>query len=115
MTTYSVQLTDQADMEVEHIYMWHSQRSPELAHRWYTGLLAALDSLSTMPQRRAVAREDDAFQGVTVRQLLYGKYRILFHVVEPEEGEEGVVRVLHVAHGARRQPGKTAGDDESAV
>ncbi len=35
-------------------------------------------------------------------------YRVLFHIVEPEEGESpGIVRILHVYHGAQRTVSQT--------
>lgn len=64
-----------------------------------------------MPRRHAVARENDLY-GVEVRRMLYfgpskrhrrslTAYRVLFHVIEPTaEDAEGVVRVLHIWHGA---------------
>ena len=30
-------------------------------------------------------------------------YRILFQIVEPDEGRDGLVRVLHIWHGAQRR------------
>lgn len=102
MQRFAVELTDRADLDVERIYLWQSRRSPEAAHRWHVGFLAALDTLTSMPERCAEARESIAFPDVTVRQLLFGRYRILFHVLQPSgDNEEGVVRVLHVFHGAQ--------------
>jgi plasmid stabilization system protein ParE len=120
LTTYEVTLTEQAEVEVERSYLWHSRRSPEVAARWYAGLLAALEPLSMLPRRCPVALEDQAFPDVTVRQLVYGSrrsaYRILFYVIEPTTvGEPGVVRVLHVLHGAQQRLGQPdQSEDEGA-
>ena len=70
-----------------------------------------MTSLSFMPNRCPVAPEASFYPGTVVRQLIFGKHRLLFHVVEPAENEaEGLVRVLHVLHGSqvlRREPNGT--------
>ena len=63
-----------------------------------------------MPRINPIAPENDRYD-VEVRRLLYygpnrrrggSAYRLLFHVIEPAEDEtEGVVRILHVWHGAK--------------
>ena len=118
MTTYDVSLTERAEDDVERAYLWHSRRSPEVAARWYAGLLAALDSLSALPERCPVAPENDVFPDVTVRQLLYGKrrtsYRILFFVIPPADGEaSGTVRILRVLHGAQQRLGQAGQKDDT--
>jgi toxin ParE1/3/4 len=65
------------------------------AEVWLDGVIAAVDTLTSLPRRCPLAPENDDFD-VEVRQLLYGEFRILFIV------EDEVVRVLHVRHGARR-------------
>lgn len=102
MTDYTVELTEKAEADVERAYLWTGRTSPGMAERWHVGFVAKLASLSAMPSRCPVARENDSFPDVTVRQLLYGKYRILFHVIEAQDqGAQGTVRVLHVLHGAQ--------------
>lgn len=113
--TYRVDVSDPADAEAEEAVLWLARRvSPEYAGRWYAGLLRALRGLSAFPTRHPPARENDRYD-VQVRRMLYfgpGKrrsgtpYRVLFHVIEPSGGEgEGVVRVLHVYHGAQQAGG----------
>ena len=70
-----------------------------------------ISALSIFPRSHEIAQENDLYD-VEVRRLLYhgpskrrggATYRILFHVIEPVEGEdEGTVRVLHIWHGAKR-------------
>ena len=62
--------------------------------RWYEGLLKAFRSLEKNPLRCPIAPES-AFFEEEIRQLIYGKYRVLFTV----EGER--VLVLRVRHGAQ--------------
>jgi plasmid stabilization system protein ParE len=111
---YHVRYSETAEAEIEQAYLWISQRSPEVAARWYAGLLEAVDSLADMPRRFSVMPE----YGEGVRRMLYGtgqlRYRVLYLIVEPDEREEeGTVRILHVHHGARRLPGEQhEGSDE---
>lgn len=108
---YRVELSPQAEQEIEQAYLWILNQSPASAHRWYNGLIDALNSLKTMPQRRPLAPEHDAFDD-EIRQLLYGRrqhrYRALFTV------HGRTIRVLHVRHGAMRHlsPGAMEADDE---
>ena len=94
---YSVEVTDAADLEADAIYLWLNERSPDSARKWYAELLAAYDSLSTFPHRFPEAASVPG-----TRRMLYGKYRILFTVIEPaDEDETGLVRIAHVYHSAR--------------
>ncbi|MEQ9454447.1 MAG: type II toxin-antitoxin system RelE/ParE family toxin [Phycisphaeraceae bacterium] len=75
------------------------QSGHEAAMRWHAGFEAAVNSLGEMPRACAVAREQEAFPDVELRQLLYHAHRIVFLV----RGDE--VIVLHVRHAARRDLG----------
>lgn len=99
MNESSVILTDEAQRNIEAIFDWISERSPDGATRWYRALLKALTRLTTDPERLPIAPESHRFDR-TVRDLRFrmrsGRtYRILFTV----EGEE--VHVLFV-----RAPGQ---------
>lgn len=108
-TEYEVRLTEVAEMEVAAAYETRRQFAPTGADRWYAGLGRALDSLAQFPKRLPLAPESDVFGG-GVRQLVYGKtptaYRILFLIVEPDDEHFGLVRVLHVRHGAQQRFGE---------
>ena len=101
MNEYETELTEVAEFEVQQIFLWYSGISPNAARRWIEGWNCKLDSLRQMPDRCPIAREADRFPEITLRQHLFGKYRILFHIIQPTETEPGIVRVLHVVHGAR--------------
>jgi plasmid stabilization system protein ParE len=73
-------------------YIAH-QGYPETALRWYEGLVDAIDSLATMPERCGYANENDRF-AIELRQLLYKPYRIIFTI------RDATVHVLHVRHTA---------------
>ena len=102
---YRIEIAEGAEAEAHAAYLWLSQRNPEFAGRWYKGLLAAIDDLTFFPRKweRAPAH------GPGARRMLYGtggsRFRVIYLVIEPEEeGEEGLIRVVHVLHGARRPP-----------
>ncbi|WP_309476429.1 type II toxin-antitoxin system RelE/ParE family toxin [Scytonema millei] len=81
--------------------------SSEKASQWYEGLLRVIESLSEMPKRCSLAREDRYFSQ-EIRQLLYGKgrnsYRILFTIIE--NNEAATVRILHIRHAAQQTIGE---------
>lgn len=93
--THKVLLTPRAAADAEAAYRWIAREAPDTAVDWYNGLLEAISTLDTLPNRCPLAREAPALRR-EVRQLLYGKYRILFVI----DGK--AVRILHVRHGARR-------------
>jgi len=111
---YLVEFTEPALIDADAAYLWLSEQAgPEYAIRWYEGLFEAVQSLASLPRVHAVAPENDIY-GVEVRRLLYSGpfrrrggnvYRILFYILEPQEDEsEGIVRILHIWHGAKRPP-----------
>lgn len=89
-----------AEAELEAAYLWIAERNPEAAAKWYNGLLDAILTLETLPERCPPAPERKVF-GREIRQLLHGNrryaYRVLFDVTEA-----GTVRILHVRHSARQ-------------
>jgi hypothetical protein len=108
---YQIEVSDAADAEADQAYFRLSRHSPELAGRWYRGLLEAYQSLEEFPTRCPVAPENKVYPDVEVRQLLYGRgrnaYRILFCIVDPH-----TVRILHLRHTARRRLGETGPREE---
>ena len=107
MKTYRVEPTDKALVDAGEAYFWINEQSEGVALRWYKGLMKAFRSLEKNPLRCPLAPESAFFEG-EIRQLIYGKYRILFTV----EGE--TVFVLRVRHGAREylKPEEDEGERE---
>lgn len=109
---YEVRLTEPAEVEVEAEHARLSEIvSPEYADRWQDGLLAEIMRLAIFPAMHEMAPENDLYDVPVRRLLFFGPsrkrrgvaYRILFHIIEPTLGEErGLVRVLHVWHGAQQ-------------
>jgi plasmid stabilization system protein ParE len=109
---YRIEISSVAEAEVDSAFLQLSQiTSPTRASQWYSGLLEAIESLSQMPKRCPLARENEFFSQ-EIRQLLYGKgrstYRILFTILE--EQDTSVVRILHIRYGAQQNLGETPED-----
>lgn len=82
------------------------------AKNWYEGLLLAMDSLTTMPRRCALARENEFFSQ-EIRQLLYGRgqnaYRIVFTVLPGDE--VSIVLILRLRHSSQLTIGETSEEE----
>ena len=94
MTVYRVEPTHRALADADEAFLWIYDEAPESALRWYDGLLDAFKSLGKNPTRCSLAQENPFFEN-EIRQLLYGRYRILFTL----RGK--TVYILRVRHGAR--------------
>lgn len=108
---YQVQYTEPAEIEIdaEHLRLADIV-SEQYADRWQDSPLEKIDSLVLFPASHEVAPENVRYD-VEVRRLLYHgpsrrrggtSYRVLFHIIEPPENEQGQVIVLHVWHGAQQ-------------
>ena len=111
---YQVEISSVAEAEVDNAFLRLSQvMSPQKARHWYQELLKTIESLSEMPKRCSLARENKYFSQ-EIRQLLYGRgrntYRVLFTVLE--EGEVPTVRILHFRYGTQQVLGESQQPDE---
>ncbi|ALB41318.1 MULTISPECIES: type II toxin-antitoxin system RelE/ParE family toxin [Nostocales] len=105
---YYIDISSIAEAEADKAFLQMSQiTSSEKASQWYAGLLQLIESLSQMPKRCSLARENDYFSQ-EIRQIIYGKgrnaYRIIFTIIEGEE--ISTVRVLHIRHAAQQTIGE---------
>ena len=93
--SYQVITTQRAESDIEAAYEWMANYSPEKAWLWFFDLREAIESLANSPFRCPLAPESVTF-GHEVRQLLMGKYRILFRV------DDEKIYVTHIRHSARQ-------------
>src|SRR4051812_20287185 len=82
--TCHVQPTAQAEADIDRIFAWLSERSPDGARRWYEAFLDAAERLTSSPESFALAPEDDEFDE-DLRSVLFSTrkgrtYRALFVV-----------------------------------
>ncbi len=92
---YRVEITPTAEAEVEEAFDYIYSKSPQNAEKWRKGLYDVAATLDRFPEGCSFALENDSVD-FDVRQKLYGRYRILFTVMNHR------VIVLHVRHAARR-------------
>ncbi len=97
---YRIEISSIAEAEADSAFLRLSQISSSVnASQWYSGLLEAITSLSQMPKRCPLARENEHFSQ-EIRQLLYGRgrnsYRVVFTILEGQE--ISTVRILHIRH-----------------
>jgi plasmid stabilization system protein ParE len=95
---YDIRLSAQALADAAEVVERIASTYVRMAARWFTGLLRALDSLRTFPERCPLAPEADAFQR-DIRQLFYGKRRNRYRILFVVEGD--TVHILRILHGAR--------------
>ncbi|NES04769.1 MAG: type II toxin-antitoxin system RelE/ParE family toxin [Okeania sp. SIO2F4] len=113
--TYQIEISSVAKAEADKAFQWLCQVAPiETARNWYQELLKTIESLSEMPRRCPLARENNYFSK-EIRQLLYGRgrnsYRIIFTIVESQE--VSIVRILHIRHVAQQTIGESQDETDS--
>jgi plasmid stabilization system protein ParE len=112
---YRIEISSVAEAESDGAFISLSQlTSPAKASQWHGGLIESIESLSVMPSRCSLAREDKYFSQ-EIRQLLYGRgrtsYRILFTILE--DNSVPTVRVLHVRHSSQQAIGEAPEEQNS--
>ena len=87
-----------ADNDIREAVHWMAENlSPRVARSWHTGLMNALDSLETNPDRCPLADEAGEL-GIELRELLYRRRRTAYRVVFTITGTAvNVIRVRHAA------------------
>jgi plasmid stabilization system protein ParE len=105
---YRIEISSIAEAEADSAFLRLSQISSSVkASQWYAGLLEAIASLSQMPKRCPLARENEHFSQ-ELRQLLYGRgrnsYRVVFTILEGQE--ISTVRILHIRHAYQQTIGE---------
>ncbi|HBE83862.1 MAG TPA: type II toxin-antitoxin system RelE/ParE family toxin [Pyrinomonadaceae bacterium] len=91
MKRYRVVFTEESLRDIANSFEWGCQEWGEaLARRWYATLRShTRKTLMRFPLGQPLAPESDE-AGREIRQLMFGRYRILYDI------KEGIVRVLHV-------------------
>jgi plasmid stabilization system protein ParE len=112
---YQIEISNVAEADADRAFMSLAQlTSPVQASQWHSGLLAAIESLSFMPSRCSLARENKYFSQ-EIRQLLYRQgrrsYRFLFTILATEGSS--TVRILHIRHSSQQAIGETPDEQNS--
>jgi plasmid stabilization system protein ParE len=100
---YQIEISPSAVADVESIFLWIKEESPERAYRWVRGCYEIMLTLEKFPKRCSLAPESQ-FMGIEVRQLLYKKqFCILFTISEAVEHQEGIVRIHRVRRSSQQR------------
>ena len=91
MKTYQINIRPTAELDIRNRYEQIYSESPENANHWYKDLISAIRSLEHLALRCPIAEEDTEF-GLGIRQLVVGRYRIIYLTTENS------VEILHVRH-----------------
>jgi plasmid stabilization system protein ParE len=104
---YRVELTKNAEIELEALYLWVVERAPGQGAAWFNGLERAILSLEQLPKRCRTAPESfDPDE--PVRVLNHGRRAHVYRVFFTVDDRARVVRVVHIRRGVRQRP--TPGD-----
>jgi plasmid stabilization system protein ParE len=98
---FRVEVTPRGERDLDVIYAGLILQAPYYGLLWFDRFEQSILSLSEFPERCPVDPNLSTPRR-EVRKLLFGRrnhvYRVYFTIIE------GVVKVLHVRHGARREP-----------
>jgi len=102
---FEVLITEQAFDDLDAIAGYIKENSSlERARKWFTAIVATIETLQELPARRPLAEESEEL-GQEVRLLLHGRrnraYKIYF-TIQYETSQIGTVRVFHIRHWARK-------------
>lgn len=89
-----VVVTPTAEANLDEILRFIALDKSPAARRFVTSLRRKIKSLAAMPKRCPLAPEH-GLDGLEIRQLIHGNYRILVTI------DSGEVIILQVCHGAR--------------
>ena len=101
MKTYRITITEEAFSQVDAAFYYTQAQSPQNADKWVRELYDRVNSLTTMPERFGVARENKSF-AQELRCLRHYSHRILYTV----DHEFTVVNVHAVLHGSKDDLGR---------
>jgi len=91
---YKVIISQTAESDIRSILDYIRRDKPQAATSFGNRLIEAIESLSVFPKRGWAVRELSQ-AGADYRQIVVGRYRIIFDI------EGALVRVHRVFHGAR--------------
>ena len=99
---HTLNISARAMADIRAAVAWLRQRNAAAAARLHAGILAAVRSLATNPERCPLA-DEAADLGVDLRELLYGRRRNVYRILFTVEGQ--AVNVLRVRHAAQDRLG----------
>jgi toxin ParE1/3/4 len=96
---YRILLSKRAAAELQAIFDYIAQDSPQNASGMVARILDAIDKLRMFPHRTVVEKQNPRLKH-PVRSLPVQSHIVFFRVID----EQHVVRILRVRHGAMKRP-----------
>lgn len=96
MRVFNVHIPPTVEDEIEHDVHEIAKDSINNARKWYREIMDKNSTLDKNPTRCPYA-DEMTFHDYEIRNLLFGNYRILFHI------KDQVVQILHVKHGKMKR------------
>lgn len=98
MQAFKIKIPQSVEDEIEHYVDEIAKDSVNNALKWYGKIMDIIYTLDNSPTRCPYA-DEMAFHDFEIRNLIFGRYRILFRI------EGHTVQILHVKHGRmKRRP-----------
>ena len=98
MRVFKVHISPTVEDEIEHYVHEIAKDSINNALKWYGDIMDKISTLNKSPTRCPFA-DEMVFHDYEIRNLIFGNYRILFHI----KGQ--TIQVLQVKHGKmKRRP-----------
>jgi toxin ParE1/3/4 len=98
---FRVRLMPRAAGDADAIYRRAIDQAPFVGPQWYGKVIATLQSLDTLPGRGQLVKNLSRSNHL-VRKILFGRKPNVYRIYYSIEGD--TVRILHIRHGARREP-----------
>jgi plasmid stabilization system protein ParE len=93
MASLTINLTESAYQDIEDIETFVSQSSPKIGRGFVNKIFTKIEILYDHPR---IGRKVPEFDNDRIRELVQGKYRIVYKIV----GED-LIEVLRIIHGSR--------------
>jgi len=91
---FKVFITQNAQDDLTHIFSYIAEDNINNAKVFVTELEEKINTLSTLPERASHIPEN-IFFGTDYRQLIHGKYRVIYRI------DKSRIYVLRVVHGSK--------------
>jgi len=91
---FKVFITQNAQDDLRHIFSYIAEDNVSNAKVFVSELEEKINSLSTMPERASHIPEN-IFFGTDYRQLIHGKYRVIYRI------DKSDIYILRVVHGSK--------------
>jgi plasmid stabilization system protein ParE len=106
---YDIRLTRSARADLREVMDFLEVYAPDVATKWYKGLMEALESLQDMPARHPLIHESSHIAR-SLRSLLYHSHRLIYEIDESRR----LVHIVRIYHSARASLGHDDIDIEAA-